>query len=389
MKNILLRIALMFGGVLGAFLLLRLIFTLFPHLSLEGHALFVQFRTGGEHYTLTTYDGDTFQHQPGLVRPPAENEILEDYLRYYDEAGFRLPEKRADFYPIIALGDSFTEGGTVSWIDVTAEQLDTPVRNLGWRGFGPVEEALIMEQYGSDQHEWVLIAYFEGNDLSNARSAYTNLQNGTLNIERERHFEGAPGTSTSPPPVLDDDDNYLYPLLHFVGETPYDIAYISDYLWWLNGTEDVYRQSQNVQVAQESFQKIKNLAGDACVALVYIPTKEHIYFQYSYAEGNRRYVLENGFSLQLDSDGWLDFQDEYTPQTYETVVANLNNQRNVMREVAQALGLHFIDLTPAFQDQVMDGHLLYYPYDSHWSHEGHTLAGETGAEYIADQVDCR
>ncbi len=89
-------------------------------------------------YVFTEYDGDTFRHQPGQVRPPAENRVLEDLYRQSDANGFRLPAMTADFYPIIAIGDSFTDGGQIPWVDVLASRLNIPVQNLGWSGFGPL-----------------------------------------------------------------------------------------------------------------------------------------------------------------------------------------------------------------------------------------------------------
>ncbi|MFN8374109.1 MAG: hypothetical protein U0694_14685 [Anaerolineae bacterium] len=207
------------------------------------------------HHIFTEYDGDTFRHQPGQVRPPAENHVLEDLYRQSDANGFRLPALTADFYPILAIGDSFTDGGQVPWVDVLASRLNIPVQNLGWSGFGPLEYEEVMRQFGTapqgQTRQWVLIAYFEGNDLSNTQTAYLRAQeNGgvlTLNLQH--------GTVAAADPsqrdygiVTRDDDNYLYPLDHVINGTNYPLAYISDYIWWLNGTQDLYRQSRNVEL---------------------------------------------------------------------------------------------------------------------------------------------
>ncbi|MDQ7035589.1 MAG: hypothetical protein Q9P01_12360 [Anaerolineae bacterium] len=43
------------------------------------------------------------------------------------------------------------------------------MRNLGFRGYGPQEEAIVFEEYGlAESPEVVVIGFFGGNDISNA-----------------------------------------------------------------------------------------------------------------------------------------------------------------------------------------------------------------------------
>ncbi len=352
--------------------------------------VFPQLEPGGLRFVFTEYDGDTFRHQPGMVRPPAENRILEDRIHFDDADGFRRPVWVADHYPIIAIGDSFTDGGQIAWTDTLAALLDTPVRNMGWSGYGPLEYAGIMKQYGSSDHEWVLVMFFEGNDLSNIRTAYQQAQqrDGTVEISLER---------VTAPPIqdirqLDDysgeillnpDNNYLYPLNHTRPDgSIFEMAYISDYLWWLNGEAETYRQSQNIALLENALSDIRATAGDACVALVYAPAKEHVYFQYADPRGNRMYVLQNSLELLLDADGWLSFTG-LQPVEYDTLMARIDNMRDVVRETSEQTGVHFIDLLPAFQQVRRSGELAYYPYDSHWSQRGTQTAADAIAAYIS------
>jgi hypothetical protein len=349
--------------------------------------LFPDWRPGGQRFIFRERDGDTFRHQPGFVRPPPGNEILEDFTLRRDENGFREPARRADFYPIIALGDSFTEGGPLPWPDVLAEALDTPVQNLGWRGFGPLQEAEVMRQYGGPGHDWVLLAYFEGNDLSNIRTAYEHLQTtGALNISRQLD----PGLTQNPPAlVTQPDGNYLYPLQHQGGGGTYELAYISDYLWWLNGEAGVYQDSRNLALFGQALADIRAAAGEACLAVIYIPTKERIYFPYADPAGNRRYVLENGLTLGLDREGWLSFGEGGPgPVLWDEVASRLDNQRAAIESRTLAADWHFIDLTPAFLTAAETDLPLYYTYDSHWNQGGHALAGRTVADYLSAVEGC-
>lgn len=388
MKKLLPRLLLVISGLLCAVVTFGLAIQLFPDLlpsTLRDDPLDQRSPNEELRFIFTDYMGDTFYNPPGMVRPPEENRVLEDFILRYDADGFRLPRLTADSYPIIALGDSFTEGGQIPWVDVLAETLEIPVRNLGWRGLGTLDEARLMQEYGRGDHKWVLIGYFEGNDLSNIQSAYDRMQNegvSILSLTRELTEEERPAE-----PVTNPENRYLYPLQHVIGEHTYELAYVSDYLWWLNGTEETYRQSRNMEEFRKALESIKEAAGDACVALVYMPSKEHIYFPYSDPAGNQRYVLENGLELRLNEQGWLSFGG-LTPQDYETVTSRLNNHRNVIRDATLEAGMHFMDLTPVFEEAVFAGEPTYYPYDSHWNERGHRLAGESIAGFLSQQDDC-
>jgi len=365
------RFLLILFGIITAAMLVGVLLLLFPHL-----------RPGGERFIFRERDGDTFRHQPGFVRPPTGNIVLEDFMRRKDADGFRLPRMTADFYPIIALGDSYTEGGQVPWVDVLAAALQTPVRNLGWRGLGTLHQVEVMRRYGNPDAKWVLVGYFEGNDLSNIRSAYEErAQTGRITIDLNSDANTAENTRYEI--VTNPDDNYLYPLEHPINGASYELAYISDYIWWLNGSAETFQNSKNLQLLRDALEEIKEMAGAACVGLVYMPSKEHIYFPSADPNGNRRYVLQNSLSLHLDAEGWLRF-GELAPIDFDALHANFENQRNAVRDVAQQTGWHFIDLTPAFQENVT--HPTYYVYDSHWNQSGHNLAADTVAQYLEQEA---
>lgn len=366
-------------GIVLALIVVWAVFQAFPHL-----------RPGATRFVFATLDGDTFRHQPGLVRPPAENQVVEDVVRFDDSDGFRQPAWVAAEYPIAALGDSFTDGGEIPWTDVLAESLNVPVRNMGWSGFGPLEYAEIARRYLRPETEWVLVMFFEGNDLSNiATSTQSKFQNnGVLPLDLHRNIA---------PPVLDlktaeeygyinEQDWYLYPLMH-PALNNHAIAYISDYLWWLVGDIEVYRESRNVRRLGVELEGIAEAAGDACVAVVYAPTKEHIYVPYADPMGNRIYVLENAREPLISESGWIGF----TPlqkMDWDTVASRLDNMRTVVRETVEGLDMAFIDLTPAFQEAAARGEIAYFEYDSHWNVRGHELAGQTVADAMRALGEC-
>jgi hypothetical protein len=364
-RNLLINLGLMFGGTAIGLIAVLLI------LNATGIEL------GGTRFIFTDYSGDNFVHQQGLVRPPATNRILEDVTIFRDADGFRRPAITAENYPIIAIGDSFTDGGQTPWVDYLAKSLNVPVRNLGWRGFGPLEYVQIMREHGAGEHEWVLIAFFEGNDLGNIATSQEALKT------REMLTSSATAIPPDAPAEaygIPTRDWYLYPLAH---ATMGDIAYLSSYIWWLNGERELYEQSRNIQILRDSLLEIQAMAGDACLGLVYIPSKEHVYFPYADPQGNRQYVLENGGRLAVNEAGWLDIINE--PVEYATWDENKDNLHGVVADmIADMNGWTFIDLLPAFEDVAGQGIQTYYPYDSHWSDTGHQLAGETVAGVVGN-----
>ncbi|MBK9125595.1 MAG: hypothetical protein IPM16_21055 [Chloroflexi bacterium] len=374
--SILGALVLIAAGTLVGVLLVVVLIRAFP--SLE---------PGGQRFLFTDLDGDTFRHQPGQVRPPAENRVLEDGVRFDDADGFRRPARTADRYPVAVIGDSFTDGGQVPWTDLLAEELNAPVRNLGWSGFGPLEYQAIAEQYLADDHTWVLVAYFEGNDLSNIRTSRQSAGDGPVTLNLTKAF-GAPAPSVRALSdyndiTLDPQERYLYPLDHPRPDgSTFEVAYISDYLWWLNGDTETYADSRNVQELRAALDAINAAANGACVGLIYVPNKEHIYMPLADPDGNRQYVLQNARTLSLDADGWLTHGD-VAPVDWDTLAARLDNQRDVVAQVAQDSGYAFIDLVPAFQAAAAQT-LTYYTYDSHWNHEGHSLTAHTVSEFLKE-----
>ena len=92
-----------------------------------------------------------------------------------------------------------------------------------------------------------MIQNIEGNDLSNLQTAYQQLQTeGSINIAR--NTDQAVAQNASFQIVTSADGNYLYPLIHFLEDRQLELAYISDYLWWLNGDPETFAQSRNAQL---------------------------------------------------------------------------------------------------------------------------------------------
>jgi hypothetical protein len=201
------RLALAGLGLGFAGLLFWLLLTLFPGLlppeRPENQTLDVRY---------TEIDGDLFSNLPGQVKPPENPALLTEYTLKTDNNGFRIPVMALDHYddyPIMVVGDSFTDAWMVEfpWPDVLARELDTPVLNLAFRGYGPLEYEEVVKDYGDESHQWLLMGFFEGNDLQNISSTLNeNEGNPLTNLVRDAIEPESSEIIESP------DGNYRYPL---------------------------------------------------------------------------------------------------------------------------------------------------------------------------------
>lgn len=392
------KIALIVSGTAFAIVLMLLMLMLFPNLLSDdplardeaGTSLDVTFRMS---------DGDNFFHQQGRIRPPEEDIILGQYTLSWDENGFRVPAMQSEHYPIIAFGDSFTEGTTVAipWPDALATILDLPVRNYGYRGYGPNEIAVTAEEFsGDDEHTWILYAHFSGNDLANAnRSSLRQdlVQRDPLNRIQwlANQAQGITGSNI----IISEDGQYDYPMPLIIGGGYYEIVLLEDLLWWQIAPEEGFLDNVSMNVVEESLDIVANsVSENTCRALIFIPTKEQIYYPYIH-DDVRQWIRGIARITVIQEDGEIGLIDKpMTEEDEAQFISRLGEQRDAMRQVAEKQGWMFIDLLEPFQQAAYERglageELLYYQYDTHWSASGHQLAAEIIADFMqSHSEDC-
>jgi hypothetical protein len=358
-------------GVLLALLLIAGVLLAFPQLRYDPRSQLVRFTVG---------IGDMFITRHGVIAPPANPyEVLAEYRLAYDDDGFRVPERPADLVEVVALGDSYTEAGNAArpWPDVLAAASGLSVRNLGFRGYGPVEEARVLQDYGMPENpRLIIVGYFEGNDLSNVLTSEEFIE------PRAARQQFTPFDPTQPIWLHDNPPPYQLPVRVEINGTVTEMALLDDYLSWLNGTIEDYAQSANMRALETTWRTMLAAAGDTCVVITYFPTAPHLYLPYLIPEDRDKFMATvQGVGIAAPNEAIT-----YTGAiSYEESILRLNNQRDAVAGLAAQLGIPFIDLVPAFEAAAANGDILYYAYDTHWNQAGHDLAGQVIAAYLAQQ----
>ncbi|MGB1289232.1 MAG: alginate O-acetyltransferase AlgX-related protein [Aggregatilineales bacterium] len=339
-------------------------------------------------------DGDMFAFKPDDVRPlqPEEDMLLEQYTIAWDEDGFRIPAIQADRYPIMTIGDSFTEGANVPlpWADGVAAALDVPVRNYGYRNYGPLEYQDVLANYATtDERTWLLYGHFSGNDLGDVMRSEEQLVAERdpfylfpwITEQAQRNFEREFRPITK--------DHYTYPMPTIIGGNYYDLALHEHLLWWQRAPENGFAESRSYDMLSETLDMADEILPETCKAFIFIPTKEQLYFPYI-EFGTRKWLMYVGERPEPGADGILRLNpaplgDEDDAQLIDEI---LYEQRDAMQALAEEKGWIFIDLLDPFAERVAQGELLYYKYDTHWNQAGHTLAADVIAEAVQNAIDC-
>jgi GDSL-like Lipase/Acylhydrolase family len=369
-----------FGIVLSLFVL-EATLRLFPDLRPDARARSVDLGT----VKFTAGIGDLFIHRAGKIAPPPDPyAVLSEHRLQWDADGFRVPALTAERYPILALGDSYTEAANAAlpWPDVLAQAGGQPVRNLGFRGYGPAEEARILKDYGLKyQPRLIVLGYYEGNDLFDvAISAWE--QNFVLPAVLRK--DTAAFDPTQKIWESDHPGPFQYPVQIMLNGTAHPMAFFDTYLSRLNAEPAVYADSNNLKLLRAALQAMQASAGDTCFYVAYIPDKAHILLPYV-VSADRSRVLTDLQEQVLDKPGAY-ITERPNTLTYAALLARLTNQRSVIHAVLTDLGIPFIDLTPAFETAAARGEVMYYTYDTHWNQAGHDLAGRTIAAHLAQHA---
>jgi hypothetical protein len=320
-----------------------------------------------------------------------------------DENGFRNTPPLAQQYDLVATGDSFTAGDFVDdpWPQLVGQFTGLPVLNLGVRGWGPQAEVAAIQAFGLLHNpSWVMVGFYEGNDLQDA-AIYQQIQASGLDwVTWSRSM-------VEPQPM----DSWLawqslryglydgfsralgaaekgktasrrFPLMVEVGGQMVSLAFYDNQTALLSASQSDIEASTNFALTEAALGELKAAcdAQGARLLLVYMPAKEHVYLPLIDDDQAVATILAGAGSVSLDGDGYV--LVDSSPLAQEVLWTHLDDQRRALQALAERLGLDFLDLTPSFQTETARGRSLYFPINAHWNQEGQQLAAEAVATYL-------
>jgi hypothetical protein len=346
-----------------------------------------------ETYDVRQSDGDLFYYMRGNIKPlsPNQDQVLAQVHMITDAHGFRNAPPEKATYGMVALGDSFTIGGSAAspWPQKLADDTAMDVLNLGGVAFGPQDELKVLQQYGLQKKpQWVILAYFEGNDLYDA-AAYEQanpfilLRFGKYMLNQgmeawHTRRQAGPGAAAI--------SNYRYPITITINHKDLEMAFFSYYVSWLTANRDAIEPSQDYRLMTETILQMQELseAAEAHFLLVLVPSKERVYLPYLHDADLLTRVFTGVPTVELDRSGFLQFTD--VDATPELAREHMDDQDRLLADFAAGNQMDFLDLTPVFQEEAGTGAELYYPFDTHWNQLGQDLAAGLINKYIGEML---
>ena len=328
-------------------------------------------------YQVTLLTGDLYNY-PGACITPADDPTFEAYSVSFkrDSRGFRNQEPWPDDVDLVVLGDSFTAAEVIQrpyW-----QGLSDSMLVLALPGSGTLEQQLLFEHYALPRKpETVVLAYFAGNDMAD---------NGYI------PWMESIGLAWSDIPHLykhAHDYSVVFRLLQFLGESalrlarrqchyplvaqtepPTPVVFYRYFLPQLRLNKHHILQSHLMDHTRTSISEIANAvsAGGGELILMYIPTKIEIYWSYLDEASRRRFIDTESSVYGVGGLKYLE--------------PNLHVQRQVIRELAEELGIAFLDLTAPLAEAVRAGISPWFVADTHWNQNGHDIARIALLDYL-------
>lgn len=284
-----------------------------------------------------------------------------------DEQGFR---NQSDIHQadVAFIGDSFTEGGSVSEEDTFVQRTGNLTRrsvvNLGRGMYGPQQELIVLKKYGLGYSPRVIVwQLFEGNDLQDAArfAAWKKspIPNETLAQRYLWHSLLVHWLDRTLPKDLPVPQSIAGPTLA-TGKVNLDYRYDP------NAPETEANGFAETKVAIEEGYRICQAHGIKLV-VIFVPVKVRVLasqITFDDSQQRQRY-LPGGVT---DSDHDFDHQ---------------------IGKYCQQIGCAFVDLTPQLRDEARrDPRFLYMlNQDSHLDVDGHRVVAETVAEWLRSNAN--
>lgn len=278
-------------------------------------------------------------------------------------------EKSEDVTRVVVLGDSFTEARHVenedSYTEVMERYLNAhgtgtyEVVNLGRGGYGTRKERYILEHFGlAYEPDIVVVGFFIGNDIMN------NLK------ERE----------------IDENTTLSGWALAQVRTKSFLINNFAIVRFYL---EKKARNKFFGKVEHTTTEEGYEIPSDYNVFLSELPEDAQQAYQLTYEELERIQSLTEEYGAELFVALFPDkIQVHEALQREEYVSFDYERPNDLLATEFTNHNIVFLDLLIPFRDYAeQTGESLYYPIDSHFNAQGHSITGELVAQYLLKQYE--
>ncbi len=323
---------------------------------------------------------------------PSDRDDSFEYRFVTDEHGFpNEPAVWQEQYDIIITGDSFTiRTAPITWIERLEQFAGQEILTLGAPSWSTLNEAAAIRQFGLDkQPKYVLLMFFEGNDIINTQQ-YLERQESGLDW-REYDLQGVslyrrlltPHVAAHYwrqffPPEEEVTPHYRYPIVASTEAGPIETVFKEIHLLPLSADYETLAASDEFTAVKASLVALdaELAAQGAELVVVYIPSKEHVLWSRVWDPVDVNNVLERTVTVTLSEGAAGTLQWEPTYLSYDRFSETVQAQEQLFTDFTAEANIHFLNLTPVFWQGSIENGELYHYGDPHWNQAGNDLAAE-------------
>ncbi len=300
-----------------------------------------------------------------------------------------------DSYDMVIAGDSFVlRSAPKTWIELLREETGLSTLAFGASSWSPMNEAAAIKKYGFDKHpKWVILMYFEGNDLYGAGQYLERQPSGLSWADWDFQHSSLLDQLIVPHLVAYAAQQmipsaqplqYRYPVTASTEAGPIQMELKDVQLLPMSTDYTTIAHSDEFLAIEAKLLELKHLAEahGAHFLLVYVPSKEHVYWSRIWDPKDVNNILERSETVTLSAGDHGHMV--YTPQylSYDVFNTNHNAQELLFDDMTKENNIEFLNLMPIFWDNAIKHGALYNYADPHWNQVGNQLAADSIAEYI-------
>jgi hypothetical protein len=293
-----------------------------------------------QEYSVRFSDGDLIYWHSDLIRPipPEEDNIDAQVVYYTDEFGFPNRPPLLPQTDIVVLGRSYSMGAQASqpWPVIVNETTGMSVLNLSQTGSNMSIKRAYLNRFGLPRHpRWVVVEVLPAGDILDYHTVSSTLV-GSLPFPMMITFADRLGIRNHVQSAKDP----VFPLeLSMPGQT-YAFADFFPYLATLTIDNAAIESSKNwTDYINDLVALVEDAQNNnACVILLYVPSKAEIYLPLTESPNEIMPVLDYIKPYRLDQAGWL-VQDSASKVPASVLQANAEHRSGLVEDLADQSGL--------------------------------------------------